>query len=376
MGGGSFWVPGWWTQGWVACPQNLCDGGRGRPEPPPREEFRPHGWTGSGHPFGADGRRQVLRPGAAAPLAGGGALSRLRWWRGDPGRLRRDPAAAAALPLQGLRGALRRPHRHGAGRAPPAAAGLGAVPLLHGPEPLDPADRRGAGPRRVGCAGHGGAAAPRPGGQDPGGDAGRRGGDRRGLRRGRAQGPAGGGRQKGRLGRRRRLKAAPGRGTLAKDKPPILGLIQRGGQVVLHMLANVRQTTIQPIVAAAVTEGTLVHTDEYKVYARLPAWGLPAQDRLPRAGRIRPRRGRRRPLRGPRQHHGGVLVAAAFLAAPAPRHLAGLRHCRKAAALSRLLRVRAQRPAPRQSLARRPRRHPGGVTGPSPPRIPKRATLI
>jgi transposase len=60
---------------------------------------------------------------------------------------------------------------------------------------------------------------------------------------------------------------------LEKDKPPILGLIQRGGQVVLRMLANVQQTTIQPIIEAAVVEGTRVHTDEYGVYARLPAWG-------------------------------------------------------------------------------------------------------
>jgi transposase len=37
-------------------------------------------------------------------------------------------------------------------------------------------------------------------------------------------------------------------GTLEKDKPPILGLIERGGPVVLHMLANVQQTTIQPII--------------------------------------------------------------------------------------------------------------------------------
>jgi transposase len=65
----------------------------------------------------------------------------------------------------------------------------------------------------------------------------------------------------------------PGRGTLAKDKSPILGLIQRGGQVVLHMLANVRQTTIQPIIEAAVVKGSLVHTDEYNAYARLEAWG-------------------------------------------------------------------------------------------------------
>ena len=66
---------------------------------------------------------------------------------------------------------------------------------------------------------------------------------------------------------------APGRGALAKHKPPILGLIQRGGQVVLRMLANVRQKTIQPVIGATVAQGARVHTDEYKVYARLPAWG-------------------------------------------------------------------------------------------------------
>ena len=39
------------------------------------------------------------------------------------------------------------------------------------------------------------------------------------------------------------------------------------------MLANVQQTTIQPIIEAVVAEGTRVHTDESGVYARLPAWG-------------------------------------------------------------------------------------------------------
>jgi len=39
------------------------------------------------------------------------------------------------------------------------------------------------------------------------------------------------------------------------------------------MLANVQQTTIKPVITAAVTPGTLVHTDEYGIYARLPVWG-------------------------------------------------------------------------------------------------------
>jgi transposase-like protein len=50
-------------------------------------------------------------------------------------------------------------------------------------------------------------------------------------------------------------------------------MIQRGGQVVLHMLANVQQKTIQPIIEAVVTKGSQLYTDEYDVYHRLPAWG-------------------------------------------------------------------------------------------------------
>ena len=69
------------------------------------------------------------------------------------------------------------------------------------------------------------------------------------------------------------MKGAPGRGTLEKEKPPIFGMIQRGGQVVLKMLANVRQVTIKPIIEASVAKGALIHTDEYDIYARLPQWG-------------------------------------------------------------------------------------------------------
>src|SRR5690348_4441418 len=79
--------------------------------------------------------------------------------------------------------------------------------------------------------------------------------------------------KKGRAGRRRQLKGACGRGTLEKEKPPILGLIQRDGQVVLRMLPNVKQKTIKPIITEVVVEGTMIYTDEYSIYARLPMWG-------------------------------------------------------------------------------------------------------
>jgi hypothetical protein len=48
----------------------------------------------------------------------------------------------------------------------------------------------------------------------------------------------------GRKGRRRRLKGKAGRGTLQKEKPPIFGMMQRGGQVVITLLENVKQKTI------------------------------------------------------------------------------------------------------------------------------------
>ena len=37
--------------------------------------------------------------------------------------------------------------------------------------------------------------------------------------------------QKQRKGGRRRLKGKPGRGTLEQEKPPIFGMMQRGGEV-------------------------------------------------------------------------------------------------------------------------------------------------
>src|SRR6201994_1261894 len=152
---------------------------------------------------------------------------------------------------------------------------MGSVPLPDGAEPLQTADSSGTEPGRLGRSGHDRAASPWSGQPNPSGQTARRGRSRRGLHRGRTQRPTSRSRKKGRLGRRHRLAGAPGRGTLEKDKPPILGLIQRGGQVVLRMLPNVQQTTIKPVIAASVVPGTLIHTDEYNVYARLSAWGYP-----------------------------------------------------------------------------------------------------
>ena len=77
----------------------------------------------------------------------------------------------------------------------------------------------------------------------------------------------------GRPPRRRRLKGARGRGTRATEKPPIFGMIQRSGEVVVRMLDNVRQATIKPLILRTIALGTEVHTDEYSIYSRLTEWG-------------------------------------------------------------------------------------------------------
>ena len=79
--------------------------------------------------------------------------------------------------------------------------------------------------------------------------------------------------KRGRKGRRRRLKGERGRGTAQKDKPPVLGMIERGGQVILKLLDNVQQKTIQPIIERCIAKGSLLYTDEYTIYDRLPEWG-------------------------------------------------------------------------------------------------------
>lgn len=58
-----------------------------------------------------------------------------------------------------------------------------------------------------------------------------------------------------------------------KEKPPVFGMIQRSGEVVIRMLANVKQATIAPLIQSTIIPGTTVFTDEYNIYGRLPEWG-------------------------------------------------------------------------------------------------------
>jgi hypothetical protein len=50
-------------------------------------------------------------------------------------------------------------------------------------------------------------------------------------------------------------------------------MLQRGGEVVIRMLAEVRQVTIGPLIRSTIAGGSEVHTDEYDIYGRLAEWG-------------------------------------------------------------------------------------------------------
>lgn len=60
---------------------------------------------------------------------------------------------------------------------------------------------------------------------------------------------------------------------MAKEKPPIFGMIQRGGEVVIRVLANAQQVAIKPLIERAIAKGTLVYTDGYDICNRLVEWG-------------------------------------------------------------------------------------------------------
>ena len=50
-------------------------------------------------------------------------------------------------------------------------------------------------------------------------------------------------------------------------------MIQRGGQVMSRILANVKQVTIEPLIRATICEESVVYTDEYDIYNLLKEWG-------------------------------------------------------------------------------------------------------
>ena len=66
-------------------------------------------------------------------------------------------------------------------------------------------------------------------------------------------------------------KRKPGRGA---GKPPVFGIVERGGKVYAVAVPNVKRETVFPIINEHVEKGTEIHTDEYGVYKTLKGEGF------------------------------------------------------------------------------------------------------
>ncbi len=60
---------------------------------------------------------------------------------------------------------------------------------------------------------------------------------------------------------------------MAKEKPPVFGMIRRTGEVIIRMLPDVKQKTIGPLIKTMIAPGTVVYTDACDIDARLTEWG-------------------------------------------------------------------------------------------------------
>jgi transposase len=141
-------------------------------------------------------------------------------------------------------------------------------------------------------------------------------------------------------------------------------MIQRGGQVVLRMLTNVQQKTIQPIIEAVVTKGSQLYTDEYDIYDRLPAWGYQHQTVCHSRGEY----ARDEDGDGFHEIHVNTLEGFWSLLRSWLRPHRGI--SQETTDLSWLLPIRSQRPQEGQTTARHAHRCPGRMSAQPPPRNP------
>lgn len=66
-------------------------------------------------------------------------------------------------------------------------------------------------------------------------------------------------------------KGTRGRG--ADNKTPVVGMVERKGEVKAVVVPNVQSKTILPIIQEQVSEGATIHTDDYQIYNKLGALG-------------------------------------------------------------------------------------------------------
>ena len=133
-------------------------------------------------------------------------------------------------------------------------------------------------------------------------------------------------------------------------------MIQRGGAIVIRMLADVKQRTIGPLIKRTIAPGTKVFTDEYDIYARLPQWGYTHHTVCHAAGEF----ARDDDGDGSCEVHVNTLEGFWSLLRSRQRPHRGIPPERLPLYL-RVLRVRAQRPAAGQGAAGVADRAPGST---------------
>ena len=65
----------------------------------------------------------------------------------------------------------------------------------------------------------------------------------------------------------------PGRPGKSSKKTAVLGMVQRGGDIMTKVIPNTKSKTILPLVSANIEQGTTISTDEMPAYKRLPKLG-------------------------------------------------------------------------------------------------------
>ena len=73
---------------------------------------------------------------------------------------------------------------------------------------------------------------------------------------------------------RRRANKRRGHGTFDNDRPPVAATIGRdSGRACLHVVANSDRATLEGLVQATTAPGAMLHTDEWRAYARVTELG-------------------------------------------------------------------------------------------------------
>lgn len=72
--------------------------------------------------------------------------------------------------------------------------------------------------------------------------------------------------------RHKNKKVPNSQGRSWKDKVPVLGMLERNGNLITQVVPNTQQNTIEPIINLNIKKGSEVYTDEWFAYKDLGKW--------------------------------------------------------------------------------------------------------